>query len=92
MKESYTGRKGPLQMANIGSMDDIQSLFKETLAEFLENVAWRPSWATANTTAFGDVDVSVPQDRKGEFGMDPLAVSGHIVMCFKRYLYRTHIS
>ena len=27
----------PLQMANIGSMDDIQSLFKETIAEFMEN-------------------------------------------------------
>ena len=26
-----------LQMANIGSMDDIQSLFKETIAEFMEN-------------------------------------------------------
>ena len=26
-----------LQMANIGSMDDIQSLFKETIAEFMEH-------------------------------------------------------
>ena len=26
-----------LQMANIGSMDDIQDLFKETIAEFMEN-------------------------------------------------------
>ena len=26
-----------LQMANIGSMEDIQSLFKETIAEFMEN-------------------------------------------------------
>ena len=26
-----------LQLANIGSMDDIQSLFKETIAEFMEN-------------------------------------------------------
>lgn len=26
-----------LQMANIGSMDDIQSLFKGTIAEFMEN-------------------------------------------------------
>ena len=25
-----------LQMANIGSMDDIQNLFKETIAEFME--------------------------------------------------------
>ena len=27
-----------LQMENIGSMDDIQNLFKETIAEFMENV------------------------------------------------------
>ena len=26
-----------LQMANIGSMNDIQSLFKETIAEFMKN-------------------------------------------------------
>ena len=26
-----------LQMTNIGSMDDIQNLFKETIAEFIEN-------------------------------------------------------
>lgn len=26
-----------LQMANIGSMDDIQSLFKEAISEFMEN-------------------------------------------------------
>ena len=26
-----------LQLANIGSMEDIQSLFKETIAEFVEN-------------------------------------------------------
>lgn len=26
-----------LQMSNVGSMDDIQSLFKETIAEFMEN-------------------------------------------------------
>ena len=26
-----------LQMANIGSIDDIQNLFKETIAEFLED-------------------------------------------------------
>ena len=34
-----------LQMANIGSMDDIQNLFKETIAEFMEN-ALRHSSAT----------------------------------------------
>jgi transposase-like protein len=26
-----------LQMGNIGSMEDIQNLFKETIAEFMEN-------------------------------------------------------
>ena len=26
-----------LQMSNVGSMEDIQKLFKETIAEFLEN-------------------------------------------------------
>ena len=26
-----------LQIGNIGSMDDIQNLFKETIAEFMEN-------------------------------------------------------
>lgn len=26
-----------LQMASIGSMDDIQNLFNETIAEFMEN-------------------------------------------------------
>lgn len=42
-----------LQMANIGSMDDIQNLFKETIAEFMENgleAELMTSWATANTT------------------------------------------
>ena len=26
-----------LQLANVSSMDDIQSLFKDTIAEFMEN-------------------------------------------------------
>ena len=79
-----------LQMANIGSMDDIQNLFKETIAEFMENgleaelddelgygkYDYR-SKSTDNSrnghssktlrTSFGDVEVSVPRDRKGEF-------------------------
>jgi putative transposase len=79
-----------LQMANIGSMDDIQNLFKETIAEFMENgleaeledelgysrYDYRNK-ATDNSrnghssktlrTSFGDVEVSVPRDRKGEF-------------------------
>ena len=79
-----------LQMANIGSMDDIQNLFKETIAEFIENglevelddkLGYSKydykNKATDNShnghssktlrTSFGDVDVSVPRDRKGEF-------------------------
>ena len=42
-----------LQMANIGSMDDIQNLFKETIAEFMENgleAELEMNWATADTT------------------------------------------
>ncbi len=42
-----------LQMANIGSMDDIQSLFKEAISEFMENgwkQSWMMNWATASMT------------------------------------------
>ena len=79
-----------LQMANIGSMDDIQRLFKETIAEFMENGLdaelddelgySRYDYRNKSTdnsrnghssktlrTSFGDVEVSVPRDRKGEF-------------------------
>ena len=79
-----------LQVGNISSMDDIQNLFKETIAEFMENgleaeldeelgyskYDYRNK-ETDNSrnghssktlkTSFGDVDVSVPRDRKGEF-------------------------
>jgi len=80
-----------LQMANIGSMDDIQNLFKETIAEFMENSLEaelddelghsKYDYKNKDTdnsrnghssktlrTSFGEVDVSVPRDRKGEFG------------------------
>ena len=79
-----------LQMENIDSMDDIQNLFKETIAEFMENGLEAEldedlgyskydykNKATDNSrnghssknlrTSFGDVEVSVPRDRKGEF-------------------------
>ena len=79
-----------LQMANIDSMDDIQDLFKETIAEFMENDLEAElnedlgyseydykNKATDNSrnghssknlrTSFGEVEVSVPRDRKGEF-------------------------
>ena len=77
-------------MANIGSMEDIQSLFKETIAEFMENGLEaelddelgyskydyknkdtdnsRNGYSSKTLRAsFGDVEVSVPRDRKGEF-------------------------
>lgn len=79
-----------LQMANIDSMDDIQDLFKETIAEFMENGLEteldeglgyskydyknkttdnsRNGHSSKNLrTSFGEVEVSVPRDRKGEF-------------------------
>lgn len=79
-----------LQMANIDSMDDIQNLFRETIAEFMENGLEaelnedlgyskydyknkttdnsRNGHSSKNLrTSFGEVEVSVPRDRKGEF-------------------------
>ena len=75
-----------LQSSNISSMDDIQDLFKETIAEFMENglddeLGYSkydyPNKDTDNSrnghssktlrTSFGDVEVAIPRDRKGEF-------------------------
>ena len=79
-----------LQMANIGSIDDIRNLFKETIAEFMESGLEaeldeeleysKYDYKNKDTdnsrnehsskrlrTSFGEVDVSVPRDRKGEF-------------------------
>jgi putative transposase len=79
-----------LQLGNISSMDDIQGLFKETIAEFMENGLEaelddelgysKYDYKNKDTdnsrnghnsktlrTSFGDVDVCVPRDRKGEF-------------------------
>ena len=79
-----------LQEASISSMADIQSLFKETIAEFMENGLEAEldeelgyskydfrNKETDNSrnghsnktlrTSFGDVEVSTPRDRKGEF-------------------------
>lgn len=79
-----------LQLANVSSMDDIQNLFKDTIAEFMENGLEaeldeelgysRYDYRNKNTdnsrnghssktlrTSFGDVEVSVPRDRKGAF-------------------------
>lgn len=70
-------------MENAGSMDDIQNLFRETIAEFMENdMGLGYSKLTARTRVqttaemdkqkntahkFNDVEISVPQNRKGEF-------------------------
>ena len=79
-----------LQSSGVNSMEDIQNLFKETIAEFMENGLdaeldtelgySRYDYKNKNTdnsrnghssktlrTSFGDVEVSVPRDRKGEF-------------------------
>lgn len=79
-----------LQESNINSMEDIQNLFKETIAEFMENELdaeldeelgyskydYRNK-GTDNSrnghgskmpkTNFGEVEVSAPRNRKGEF-------------------------
>ena len=79
-----------LQSSGVSSMEDIQNLFKETIAEFMENGLdaelddelgySRYDYRNKDTdnsrnghssktlrTSFGDVKVSVPRDRKGEF-------------------------
>ena len=79
-----------LHTANIGSMKDIQELFKETIAEFMENGLEaelddelgysKYDYKSKNTdnsrnghsektlrTSFGNVELSVPRDRKSEF-------------------------
>ena len=79
-----------LQASNISSTDDIQNLFKETIAEFMENGLdaelddelgySKYDYKNKDTdnsrnghssktlrTSFGDVEVSVPRDRKGEY-------------------------
>jgi len=79
-----------LVSSDVNSMEDIQNLFKETIAEFMENgldaeleedlgyskYNYRDK-ETENSrnghsgkrlrTSFGDVNVSIPRDRKGEF-------------------------
>ena len=79
-----------LQESNISSMEDIQNLFRETIAEFMENgldaelddeLGYSKydsrNKETDNSrnghsskrlkTSFGEVEVSVTRDRKGEF-------------------------
>lgn len=79
-----------LELSNIGSLEDIQGLFKETIAEFMESGLdaeldeelgySRYDYRNKHTdnsrngysskklrTSFGEVDLEVPRDRKGEF-------------------------
>ena len=79
-----------LLSSNIRSMEDIQDLFKETIAEFMESGLeaelddelgyGRYDYRNKDTdnsrnghssktlrTSYGDVEVAVPRDRKGEF-------------------------
>ena len=103
-----------LQMTNIDSMDDIQNLFKETIAEFMENglEAERDedlgyskydykNKATDNSrnghssknlrTSFGDVEVSVPRDRKGEFEPQLLKKNQTSIICTHSNTQNTQI-
>lgn len=82
-----------LQESNISSMADIQKLFKDTIAEFMENGLdaeldeelgySRYDYKNKDTdnsrnghssktlkTSFGEVEIDVPRDRKGDF--DPV--------------------
>ena len=87
-----------LQASNVSSMEDIQNLFKETIAEFMEagldaeldeelgyskydyrnkktdNSRNGHSQKTLRTS-FGDVEVDIPRDRKGEF--EPQLIKKH---------------
>ena len=79
-----------LELSQVSSMDDIQNLFKETIAEFMEDgldaeLSEELGYSkydyrnkeTDNSrnghssktlrTSFGEVDVSIPRDRRGEF-------------------------
>lgn len=79
-----------LQLSGVGSMADIQELFKETIAEFMEDSLdaelteelgySRYDYKNKETensrnghsskklrTSYGEVDISIPRDRKGEF-------------------------
>ncbi len=79
-----------LQSSGVSSMEDIRNLFKETIAEFVENGLdvelddelgySRYDYKNKDTdnsrnghssktlrTSFGNVEVSVPRDRKGQF-------------------------
>lgn len=79
-----------LQISGVSEMEDIRNLFKETIAEFMEDGLdaeldeqlgyGRYDYKNKNTnnsrnghssktlrTSFGDVEIAVPRDRKGDF-------------------------
>ena len=79
-----------LQATKVSSMEDIQELFRETIAQFMENGLQselddelgygrydQSEKSTDNSrngyssktlkTSFGDAEIAVPRDRKGEF-------------------------
>ena len=79
-----------LQLSGVSSMEDIQKLFKETIAEFMENGLEaeldeelgysRYDYKNKTTdnsrnghsqkmlkTSFGETEIEIPRDRKGEF-------------------------
>ena len=94
-----------LQTANIGSMKDIQELFKETIAEFMENALEAEldgelgyskydykNKRTNNSrcgysektlrTSSGDVELSVPGDRKSGFEPQLLKKNQNYLLCW----------
>ena len=79
-----------LKATNVNSMEDIQQLFRETIAQFMENGLQselddelgydrydQSEKSTDNSrngyssktlkTSFGDAEIAIPRDRKGEF-------------------------
>ena len=49
-----------LLSSNISSMDDIQDLFKETIAEFMESGVLRQSWMTSWATDGTTIETKIP--------------------------------
>ena len=89
-QERQTKIRELLELSGVSSMTDIQELFKETIAEFMEEgleseLSEELGYSkydykhkeTENSrnghsskklrTSYGEVDVSIPRDRKGEF-------------------------
>lgn len=69
-----------LQMANVGSMNDIQNLFKETIAEFMENGLMQNcpmNWATANTTT----GTRIPTTAETATAAKPCAPASAMLRC-----------